>query len=241
MRPSARQGPLPFWIHQVVEYGIAAVVASSGARLPQPVLPMVAAVVIVVLAATADGPMAAVHLVKRGPHRVADCVVGIGLIVAAVGLFRRVGSSAALLAGLAGVALLALSWRTNYAPKPVKVKQPRSATRVAMAEVGRRASNAARRAHGPEGEAAEGITRQKPLRPNPSVADKSASTWPQPGALDGIDIASGPAVTEIGTPVTPSSSPAAVPISRGARAEQVGRKAGKYAAVGVKVWRNRKN
>jgi hypothetical protein len=191
MRATARQGPLPFWIHQVVEYAIAAVVASSGARLPNPALPLVAAGVIVVLAATADGPVAAIHLVHRGAHRVLDCAVGAGLVVASALLFRRVGSSPAILTGLGGIAILGLSWRTNYAPKPIKVRR---------------------------------VSRlRRPLRTSVShVSPPATNTAESPGQSSG-------------------QVPASARISRGARAEQVGRKAGRYAAVGVKVWRNRKS
>jgi hypothetical protein len=156
----------------VTEYGLALVLASSAMRLPNPALPIGAAVVILLLAATADGPAAAAHLVKRPIHRIADLVIGALLVATAAALFTRVGSSAALLTGLSGVALLGLSWRTNYAPKPVK--PPLELPKIRL----------------------------------PKLPPKRVPTEPH--------------------------------ISRGAKAEQVGRKAGRYAAVGVKVWKNRK-
>jgi hypothetical protein len=156
----------------VAEYGLALVLASSAVRLPKPALPIGAAVVVLLLAATADGPAAAAHLVKRPVHRIADLVIGVLLVAISVALFTRVGSSAAILTGMSGVALLGLSWRTNYAPKPIK--PPREPLQIRL-----------------------------PKRP-------------------------------------PRRVPSEPQISRGAKAEQVGRKAGRYAAVGVKVWKNRK-
>jgi hypothetical protein len=156
----------------VTEYGLALVLASSAMRLPEPALPIGAAIVILLLAATADGPAAAAHLVKRSVHRIADLVIGVLLVASAAALFTRVGSSAAILTGLSGVAMLGLSWRTNYAPKPIK--PPLQLPKIRLPKL---------------------PPRQVPSEPH---------------------------------------------ISRGAKAEQVGRKAGRYAAVGVKVWKNRK-
>lgn len=171
MSKPQRQGPLAFWIHQVSEYALGVLVASSAARLPHPELPIAVALVILLLAATADGAAAAVHLVKRPLHRRLDIGIGIAILAVSAALFTRVGASAAILTGLAGVALLALSWQTNYAPKPIRVRRPPRQIRVP----------------------------QRPLRPK----------------VDGPQV------------------------SRGAKAEKVGRKAGRYAAVGVKVWKNR--
>jgi hypothetical protein len=171
MSKPQRQGPLAFWIHQVSEYGLGVLVASSAARLPHPELPIVVALVILLLAATADGAAAAVHLVKRPLHRHLDIAIGIAIVAVSAALFKRVGASAAILTGLAGVALLALSWQTNYSPKPEKVRRPPRQIRIP----------------------------QRPKR------------------------------TSVG----------GAQLSRGAKAEKVGRKAGRYAAVGVKVWKNR--
>jgi hypothetical protein len=171
MSKPQRQGPLAFWIHQVSEYALGILVASSAARLPHPELPIVVALVILLLAATADGSAAAVHLVKRPLHRRLDIGIGVAVVAVSAALFTRVGASAAILTGLAGVALLALSWQTDYAPKPVKVRRPPRQIRLP----------------------------QRPSRPKVAGAQ----------------------------------------LSRGAKAEKVGRKAGRYAAVGVKVWKNR--
>ncbi len=171
MSKPQRQGPLAFWIHQVSEYALGVLVASSAARLPHPELPIAVALVILLLAATADGSAAAVHLVKRPLHRRLDIGIGIAIVAVSAALFTRVGASAAILTGLAGVALLALTWQTNYSSKPVKVRRPPRQIRIP----------------------------QRPSRPKVES--------PQ--------------------------------LSRGAKAEKVGRKAGRYAAVGVKVWKNR--
>jgi hypothetical protein len=123
--PTERSPKLPFWIHQVAEYGIALVTASSGARTSNRLYPMIAAAVVLVLAATADGPLSAFRSISRRTHRIADLSVAGVFAVGAVALRSRMGSSAFAIVLGAGVLLAALSWRTDYRPKPVKVKRPR--------------------------------------------------------------------------------------------------------------------
>jgi hypothetical protein len=240
MKLSARQGPLPFWIHQIVEYGLALVLASSGARMTKPVLPLTAAAVLILLAATADGPLAAVHVVRRPMHRLLDWVIGLGLIIAAAVFYRQAGSAPALLTGLVGFALLGLSWRTNYAPKPVRVRKvrrgrPSPATSV-PAPIVAPAPTATVTHHAPVASAPlvplARVTPQPPV-----IAPTAASAQSGPADVSVTDPDSLP--DELAAESGPSSAGPA-PLSRGAKAERVGRKAGKYAAVGVKVWRNRK-
>lgn len=210
MGKERRQGPLPFLIHQISEYGLGVVMISSAARLPNPTLPMVVAGVIILIAATADGSAGATHWVKRAVHRWVDLVVGIAAIVAAAALYRTVGTSSAVLTGLGGAALLGLSWRTNYAPKPVKPRrEPRALSTWTR---WRRAA-----------------TRASSVR-TPSVP---SSPTPAPLPQPADSPMSAPA------PSQPADRPG-VPVSRGARAEQIGRKAGKYVGVGARVWKNRK-
>jgi hypothetical protein len=123
--PTERSPKLPFWIHQIAEYGLALVTASSGARTSHGVYPVVAAAVVLVLAATADGPLAAFRSVSRRTHRIADLSAAGVFIVGAVVLRSTMGPAASSIVLGAGVLLAALSWRTDYRPKPVKAKRAR--------------------------------------------------------------------------------------------------------------------
>ena len=125
------RGPkLTFWIHQLTEYALAIVLASAAIRAPKPWFPLVAAGVLLALAASADGPLAAVNLVSRPRHRVADLVVAALLAVASVALWSTVGAgSAALVVGVA-VLLVALSLRTDNSPKRVRARRGARPTTV---------------------------------------------------------------------------------------------------------------
>ncbi len=127
---------LPFWIHQALEYLCGLLVVSQAIHASSVTLPVVAGATLILLGATADGPLAAFRLVARGLHRVLDIVAidgdgaEISLVVVAI------------------VVLVALVFRTNYAPKPVKVKTRRGAAGVTnddgglSEEVGRKAGRA---------------------------------------------------------------------------------------------------
>jgi hypothetical protein len=151
---------LPFWIHQIAEYGIALVTASAGARTSKPVYPIVAAVVILVLAATADGPFAAFRTTSRKTHRIADLSVAGVLVVVGLALRSVMGPASSTVVAGVGVLLAALSWRTSYRPKPVKEKRQRRAR--------------------PERPAATAPVTPKPAVPKPAVPTEPKPTEPKP-------------------------------------------------------------
>ena len=112
---------LAFWIHQLVEYLVAVLVLSAGARVTNGIgVPLAAGGVLLALAATADGPLGAFRWVSRRLHRVLDIgalVAILGLVVLGLAIDAKAG--AAIAAGGA-VMLGVLIVRTNYAPKPVR-------------------------------------------------------------------------------------------------------------------------
>src|SRR5262249_45208120 len=79
-----RAPKLPFWIHQIVEYGIGALLAYQAIHSPRPVVPLLAGLAVILLAATADGPAACFAVVPRPIHRILDIIVLVGLLVVAV-------------------------------------------------------------------------------------------------------------------------------------------------------------
>jgi hypothetical protein len=147
MADSPSSTKLPFWIHQALEYLCGLLVVSQAIHASGVVLPIVAGAALILLGATADGPLAAFRLVTRGAHRVLD-IVAIVLLAGALALFGRDGDEAEIsLVVVAIVVLVALVFRTNYAPKPVKVKSrrrtPSSADDGGLSEeVGRKAGRA---------------------------------------------------------------------------------------------------
>ena len=114
---------LPFWIHQALEYLCGLLVVSQAIHSSSVALPVMAGAALILLGATADGPLAAYRLVARGAHRVLD-MVAIVLLAAALAIFGRHGDGVEVsLVVVAIVVLIALLFRTNYAPKPVKVRR----------------------------------------------------------------------------------------------------------------------
>lgn len=118
MPPAPEPAPgLAFWIHQLVEYLLGILVISQAIQTDRPLLPMLVGLAIMVLAATADGPVAAFHLVPRPLHRVLDIVAIVAIVVLLVVQRDAMGTTGLLFVGLAGVAMVGLLLRTNYAPK----------------------------------------------------------------------------------------------------------------------------
>jgi uncharacterized membrane protein HdeD (DUF308 family) len=136
---------LPFWIHQALEYLCGLLVVSQAIHASSVVMPVVAGAALILLGATADGPLAAFRLVSRGLHRVLD-LVAILLLGGALALFARDGDGAEIsLVVVAIVVLVALVFRTNYAPKPVKTRRGAGSTTDdggLSEEVGRKAGRA---------------------------------------------------------------------------------------------------
>jgi hypothetical protein len=108
---------LPFWIHQVVEYAIGALIAYQAIHSPSPVVPLLAGLAVVVLAATADGPVACFHVVPRPVHRILDIIVAFGLLVVALFFGSEVGGAGQFMLVLGALGLGVLTLRSDYRPK----------------------------------------------------------------------------------------------------------------------------
>jgi hypothetical protein len=117
-------GKLPFWIHQIVEYGIGALLAYQAIHASSPVVPLVAGLVVVLLAATADGPVACFPIVSRPVHRVLDIIVAVGLLVTAFFFGDQVGGAGQFMLVLGAIGLGVLILRSDYRPKPARRSRP---------------------------------------------------------------------------------------------------------------------
>jgi hypothetical protein len=70
----------PFWIHQLVEYVLGAALIAQGMQEPEPIVPTLAGVVVLVNASAVRGPLGAFKLIGRRLHRWLDLLVA-GLLV----------------------------------------------------------------------------------------------------------------------------------------------------------------
>ena len=77
-------GKRPFWAHQLVEYILGAALIASGLQSPLPIVPAVVGGFILVYAAATRGAMAAFRLIDRRVHRIADPVLVVFQIAAAL-------------------------------------------------------------------------------------------------------------------------------------------------------------
>jgi len=115
-----------FWAHQIVEYllGIAAI--AVGAQSAEPLLPCVAGALLLLNAASTEGPLAAFRLVPRRFHRLLDDLLVVMLVAMAVFGGSRVDSTGRiLLVGLA-VVLAFVTWQTDYSTKTKRPGLPAS-------------------------------------------------------------------------------------------------------------------
>ncbi len=80
----AATGKRPFWAHQLVEYILGAALVASGLQSPQPIVPAVVGGFILLYAAATRGALAGFRLIDRRVHRVADPVLVVVQVVAAL-------------------------------------------------------------------------------------------------------------------------------------------------------------
>ncbi len=74
----------PFWMHQIVEYLIGLVLIGLAVQLPNPAVPAVLGLVVIINAAITKGAAGAFNLVGRKAHRALDVVVMVLLVAMAV-------------------------------------------------------------------------------------------------------------------------------------------------------------
>jgi len=114
----AARGWRPFWLHQVVEYGLGLALVAQGVQSPTPTWPALAGGLLVLNAALVDGPLGAFRAVSRQLHRWLDVVViALLALVAALPFLDTDNTSRLLMAGVA--VILAVMWWTTKFDKPV--------------------------------------------------------------------------------------------------------------------------
>jgi F0F1-type ATP synthase assembly protein I len=136
------RGATPFWVHQAVEYLVGLLLIVVAMQSTRPALPALAGVGVVVLAATADGPLGLAKWVPRRVHRVLDLVVMAGLVVAAIVVSAADGAGR-LTVWVAAAVFALMLWRTNYRPKAAKTRAVADDASVSKGETFGRAAGRA--------------------------------------------------------------------------------------------------
>jgi hypothetical protein len=136
----------PFWIHQMIEYVIGIALISSAAQLPDPAVPALLGMLVVLNAAVAKGSAGAFRLVGRRLHRALDLVV-IGILVFfTLQPWLSVDISSRMLIGAIALILTVVWFYTDFAEQRTRTerKVQRTADKAARGpadsmEIGRRA------------------------------------------------------------------------------------------------------
>ena len=104
-----------FWLHQVVEYLIAAALILMSAQSAHGQVMATFGIVLLVNVATADGPLSAYKILSRGVHRIIDWVYVVALFAGAFVLDVDQSTRTTLFG--VGVAIVLIALTTNYTKK----------------------------------------------------------------------------------------------------------------------------
>ena len=114
----------PFWLHQLGEYLIAAVLIASAWYSPEPTVQAVLGGLIIANAAVADGPAGAFPLVDRRIHKWLDVVIMVLLLLAAVQGWVDVDATGRIALPTMAVLMFVLWFNTDFdVDEPEKAKQ----------------------------------------------------------------------------------------------------------------------
>ena len=111
-----------FWMHQIAEYVIGVALVATGVQSPTPLVPTVLGALVLVNAATADGPFGAFRRVSRRWHRVIDVVL-LALSVLAC-LVPGVDSGVRVIMVLVVAVYAVVVVRTDYRPRATANRAP---------------------------------------------------------------------------------------------------------------------
>ena len=179
----------PFWIHQMVEYIVGIALISSSVQLPDPAVPALLGLLIVLNAAVAKGSAGAFRLVGRRLHRTLDLVV-IGILTfLALQPWWSIDTTSRMLIGSIAFILCFVWFYTDFAEQRSRSerKAQRAAAKAARGptdstEIGRRAGrlvggtiNSAKRWK--DGQSGTAVTEH-------TVTEQTVSATPPPAQWD---------------------------------------------------------
>lgn len=179
----------PFWIHQIVEYLVGIGLISASVQLPDPAVPALLGLLIIINAAVAKGSAGAFRLVGRRLHRTLDLVVIAVLVFWAVQPWVSIEGTGRLLIGAIAFILCFVWVYTDFAEQ--RTRAERRAERAARGprdshELGRQAGRVAANTVNSVKRWKDGFGTDdsaESTRPAPSSPPASSSPWdpPSPG------------------------------------------------------------
>jgi hypothetical protein len=129
----------PFWSHQLVEYLVGIGLISAAIQMPQPAVPAVLGLVIILNAAIAKGAAGAFRLAGKRVHKQLDVVVMLLLIAGAVQPWVSIDNTSRLLLGGVAFVLWFVWFHTDFTEKAPRAerKATSKAGRPSSEDVGR--------------------------------------------------------------------------------------------------------
>ena len=104
-----------FWLHQIVEYLIAAALILMSAQSRHPFVLAAYGIALLINVTVVDGPFSAYKIISRGVHRIIDWLFVVALFVG-VFLLDVDQSTQTTLVGV-GLAIVVIALTTNYTKK----------------------------------------------------------------------------------------------------------------------------
>jgi hypothetical protein len=129
----------PFWAHQLVEYLLGIGLISAAIQMPQPAVPAVLGLVIILNAAIAKGAAGAFRLAGKRVHKQLDVVVMLLLLGGAVQPWVSIDNTSRLLLGAVAFVLWFVWFHTDFTER-VPRSERKAATgtaRPASEDIGR--------------------------------------------------------------------------------------------------------
>lgn len=175
----------PFWIHQIVEYLVGIGLISASVQLPDPAVPALLGLLIILNASVAKGSAGAFRLVGRRLHRTLDLVVIAVLVFFAVQPWLSIDGTGRLLIGAIAFILCFVWFYTDFAEQ--RTRAERRAERAARGprdshEMGRQAGRVAANAVNTVKRWKDGVGADEgpeTTRPTPS-SPPGSSPWDPP-------------------------------------------------------------
>lgn len=133
----------PFWAHQLVEYLLGIGLISAAIQMPQPAVPAVLGLVIILNASIAKGAAGAFRLAGKRAHKQLDVVVMLLLIGGAVQPWISMDNMSRFLLGAVAFVLWFVWFHTDFTEKvPRGARTPADAPRPTSEDIGRGAGRA---------------------------------------------------------------------------------------------------
>ncbi|HUS42441.1 MAG TPA: hypothetical protein VMY16_07215 [Ilumatobacteraceae bacterium] len=136
----------PFWTHQLIEYLLGIGLISVAVQMPQPAVPAVLGLVIILNAAITKGAAGAFSWTGKRVHRQLDVVVMLLLLAGAVQPWVSIDNTSRMLLGAVAFVLWFVWFHTDFTEKASRAE--RKASKARADDAGRPSSEALGRGAG---------------------------------------------------------------------------------------------